>query len=189
MVSTVSTINVGSLTTAPSSAYPSHSPSSLPKQTLEFPLRSPKLSRKSTFLPPLTAVAVPEKVEKLGNELKNLTLEEARGLVDWLQEELGVSAAAFAPAAVGVAHTGEGAAGGAAVVEEQTEFDVVIQEVPSNSRISTIKAVRALTNLPLKEAKELIEGLPKKFKEAVAKEEAEDAKKQLEAAGAKISIV
>ena len=74
------------------------------------------------------------------------------------------------------------------MVEEKTEFDVVIDEVPSNARIATIKAVRALTSLALKEAKELIEGLPKKFKEGVSKDEAEDAKKQLEEAGAKVSI-
>ena len=73
-------------------------------------------------------------------------------------------------------------------MEEKTEFDVVIDEVPSNARIATIKAVRALTNLALKEAKELIEGLPKKFKEGVSKDEAEEAKKQLEEAGAKVSI-
>ena len=78
--------------------------------------------------------------------------------------------------------------GAAAVVEEQTEFDVVINEVPSSSRIAVIKAVRALTSLALKEAKELIEGLPKKFKEGVTKDEAEEAKKQLEEAGAKVSI-
>ena len=83
-----------------------------------------------------------------------------------------------------------GAAGDApdAAAEEKTEFDVVIEEVPSNARIATIKAVRALTSLALKEAKELIEGLPKKFKEGVSKEEAEEAKKQLEEAGAKVAI-
>ncbi|KAK9108089.1 hypothetical protein Syun_024100 [Stephania yunnanensis] len=157
------------------------------KRTTEFPLRNPKSSRKSTFLPPIAAtVAVPEKIEKIGKELSGLTLEEARTLVDWLQEELGVSAASFAPAAVAAAPGT--AADAPAVVEEKTEFDVTIQEVPSNARIATIKAVRALTNLALKEAKELIEGLPKKFKEGVSKEEAEEAKKQLEEAGAKVSI-
>ncbi|KAK9160286.1 hypothetical protein Syun_006627 [Stephania yunnanensis] len=101
-------------------------------------------------------------------------------------EELGVSAASFAPAVVAAA---PGAAAEApAVVEEKTKFDVTIQEVPSNSRIATIKAVRALTNLALKEAKELMEGLPKKFKEGVSKKEADEAKKQLEEAGAKMSI-
>lgn len=132
-------------------------------------------------------MAAPEKIEKIGTELSNLTLEEARILVDWLQDKLGVSAAAFAPAAVAVA---PGAVADApAVVEEKTEFDVMIEDVPSNARIATIKAVRALTSLALKEAKELIEGLPKKFKEGVSKEEAEEAKKQLEEAGAKVAIV
>lgn len=84
---------------------------------------------------------------------------------------------------------GAAADAGAAAVEEKTEFDVVIDEVPSNVRIAVIKAVRALTSLALKEAKELIEGLPKKFKEGVSKEEAEEAKKQLEEAGAKCSVV
>ncbi|KAG8055962.1 hypothetical protein GUJ93_ZPchr0001g29540 [Zizania palustris] len=136
-----------------------------------------------------TATESSPKVLELGDAIAGLTLEEARGLVDHLQERLGVSAAAFAPAAV-VAAPGAGA-GGAAVDEapaEQTEFDVVIEEVPSSARISTIKVVRALTNLALKEAKDLIEGLPKKVKEAVSKDEAEDAKKQLEEVGAKVSI-
>ncbi|KAL1531644.1 50S ribosomal protein [Salvia divinorum] len=100
-----------------------------------------------------------------------------RRLVEYLQDKLGVSAASFAPAAAPAAP---------AAVEESTEFDVVIEDVPSSMRIATIKVVRALTSLALKEAKELIEGLPKKFKEAVSKEEA---KKQLEEAGAKVSIV
>ncbi|XP_026387201.1 50S ribosomal protein L12, chloroplastic-like [Papaver somniferum] len=184
MASTLSAITLR--TPALTSAFPTSSSSTFPQQTPDFPSRNSKLSRKATFLPPINAVAS-EKIEKIGTELKNLTLEEARGLVDWLQEELGVSAAAFAPAAVAVA-PGAGAEA-PAVVEEKTEFDVVIDEVPSSARISTIKAVRALTSLALKEAKELIEGLPKKFKEAVSKEEADDAKKQLEEAGAKVSIV
>ncbi|EMS68571.1 50S ribosomal protein L12-1, chloroplastic [Triticum urartu] len=72
--------------------------------------------------------------------------------------------------------------------DDDTEFDVVIEEVPSSARIATIKVVRALTNLALKDAKDLIEGLPKKLKEAVGKDEAEDAKKQLEAVGAKVTV-
>lgn len=99
-----------------------------------------------------------------------------------------MSAAAFAPVAAPAA-PGAGGGDAPAVVEEKTEFDVVIDEVPSNARIAVIKSVRALTSLALKEAKELIEGLPKKFKEGISKEEAEDAKKQLEEAGAKVSIV
>ncbi|KAE8731916.1 50S ribosomal protein L12 [Hibiscus syriacus] len=163
----------------------------LPKTpSLQFPLRSAapsNLAHRTTFLRPLNATAAPEKIEKLATEISNLTLEEARTLVDYLQEKLGVSAAAFAPAAVAVAAPDAGG-DGAAVVEEKTEFDVVIEEVPSNARIAVIKAVRVLTSLALKEAKELIEGLPKKFKEGVSKEEADDAKKQLEEAGAKVSI-
>ena len=124
----------------------------------------------------------------MGSQLSNLTLEEARVLVDWLQDKLGVSAASFAPAAV-VAAPGGAGADAAPAVEEKTEFDVSIDEVPSNARIAVIKAVRALTSLGLKEAKELIAGLPKKLREGVSKEDAEDAKKQLEEAGAKVSIV
>ncbi|KAG4185900.1 hypothetical protein ERO13_A08G009500v2 [Gossypium hirsutum] len=170
----------------PTSSNPTN-PSHFKAPSLQFPLRSltpPNLTHRSTAL---RATAAPEKIEKLGTEISNLTLEEARTLVDYLQEKLGVSAAAFAPAAVSVAAPG-GADAEAAVVEEKTEFDVVIEEVPSNARIAVIKSVRALTNLALKEAKELIEGLPKKFKEGVSKDEADDAKKQLEEAGAKVSI-
>ncbi|KAF8675804.1 hypothetical protein HU200_047294 [Digitaria exilis] len=130
------------------------------------------------------------KILELGDAIAGLTLEEARSLVDHLQERLGVSAAAFAPAAV-VAMPGAGGAGAAEeeAPVEKTEFDVVIDEVPSSARIATIKVVRALTSLALKEAKDLIEGLPKKLKEGISKDEAEDAKKQLEEVGAKVSIV
>ena len=135
----------------------------------------------------LPFVEAPEKIEKIGSEISSLTLEEARILVDYLQDKFGVSPLSLAPAEAAVAAPGDGG-GAAAAVEEQTEFDVVINEVPSSSRIAVIKAVRALTSLALKEAKELIEGLPKKFKEGATKDEAEEAKKQLEEAGAKVSI-
>ncbi|CAN8266135.1 unnamed protein product [Cochlearia groenlandica] len=147
---------------------------------------SSTLTHRATHLRPIAAVEAPEKIEKIGSEISSLTLEEARILVDYLQDKFGVSPLSLAPAAAAVAAPDGGAA--AAVVEEQTEFDVLINEVPSSSRISVIKAVRALTSLALKEAKELIEGLPKKFKEGVTKDEAEEAKKQLEEAGAKVSI-
>ncbi|KAL8139489.1 hypothetical protein V2J09_005510 [Rumex salicifolius] len=166
---------------------PSTPPTSISSkvQPLHFPIRHASFatSHRAANVRPLAAVEAPEKIEKLGSEISSLTLLEARILVDLLQDKLGVSAASFAPAAAAVA--APGAAAEVAVVEEQTEFDVVIEEVPSNARIGAIKAVRALTNLALKEAKELIEGLPKKFKEGLTKEEAEEAKKQLEAAGAK----
>ncbi|XVE83974.1 hypothetical protein DITRI_Ditri16bG0131900 [Diplodiscus trichospermus] len=189
--STLSTLSLRSPSYPPPTfSYPAHA---LPFKTpsLQFPLRSTaplNLTHRSTFLRPLNATEAPEKIEKLGSEISALTLEEARTLVDYLQEKLGVSAASFAPAAVAVAAPGGADAGPAAVEEEKTEFDVVIDEVPSNARIAVIKAVRTLTNLALKEAKDLIEGLPKKFKEGVSKDEAEDAKKQLEEAGAKVSI-
>lgn len=174
------------------SSLPTPSPTLFPRQTLVFPLLrntpNPRLSHRSTFLRPVSAVAAPDKIEKLGGELSNLTLEEARILVDWLQDKLGVSAASFAPAVAAPSAPGSAADAGPAVVEEQTEFDVVIDDVPSNARIATIKAVRAITNLALKEAKDFIEGLPKKFREGVSKEEAEEAKKQLEDAGAKVTI-
>ncbi|CAH8356569.1 unnamed protein product [Eruca vesicaria subsp. sativa] len=159
--------------------------------TLKFPLRfaasSSTLTHRATNLRPIAAVEAPEKIENLGSEISSLTLLEARVLVDYLQDKFGVSPLSLAPAAAAVAAPGDGG-GASAAVEEQTEFDVVINEVPSSSRIAVIKAVRALTSLALKEAKELIEGLPKKFKEGVTKDEAEEAKKQLEEAGAKVSI-
>ncbi|KAL5540617.1 hypothetical protein UlMin_043192 [Ulmus minor] len=191
MATTLSTLSLRSLSyaTPTTSSYPTHiSPKPV---LLNFPFnpQNPSLTaRRSTHIRPLNAVEAPEKIEKLGEEISGLTLAEAKTLVDLLQEKLGVSAAALAPVGGVVAAPGAGGDAGAAVVEEKTEFDVVIDEVPSNARISVIKAVRALTSLALKEAKELIEGLPKKFKEGVSKDEAEEAKKQLEEAGAKVSI-
>jgi large subunit ribosomal protein L7/L12 len=134
-----------------------------------------------------TATEGTDKIKTLTDTIANLTLSEARALTDELQKVLGVSAASFAPAA-GPAVAGGAAAEAPAAVEEQTEFDVLLTEVPTSARIAVIKAVRALTSLGLKEAKDLIEGLPKKVKEATTKEDAEEAKKQLEAAGAIVNI-
>ncbi|XP_075474794.1 large ribosomal subunit protein bL12c-like [Primulina tabacum] len=172
----------------PSTASPAHPSKIFPKQMFESTVKiATKLhSRRATVLRPIAAVDAPEKVVELGDQISNLTLADAQKLVEYLQDKLGVSAASFVPAAAVAAAP---AAEEAPVVEEKTEFDVMIEDVPSNSRIATIKVVRSLTNLALKEAKELIEGLPKKFKEGVSKEEAEEAKKQLEEAGAKIAIV
>ncbi|KFK33704.1 hypothetical protein AALP_AA5G049500 [Arabis alpina] len=187
------TTTVSIATTIRSSSYPTltsthHFPSR--PISLEFPSRfgsssSSTLTHRATHLRPISAVEAPEKIEKIGSDISSLTLEEARILVDYLQDKFGVSPLSLAPAAAVAAPADAGAA---AVVEEQTEFDVIINEVPSSSRIAVIKAVRALTSLALKEAKELIEGLPKKFKEGASKDEAEEAKKQLEAAGAKVTI-
>jgi large subunit ribosomal protein L7/L12 len=123
---------------------------------------------------------------QLIEQLENLTVLELNDLVKALEEKWGVSAAA--PVAVaGVA--GAAAAGGAAAVEEEekTEFDVVLTDVGAN-KIQVIKAVRELTSLGLKEAKDLVDSAPKAVKEAVAKDEAEAAKAKLEEAGAKVEV-
>ncbi|XP_056169799.1 50S ribosomal protein L12, chloroplastic-like [Syzygium oleosum] len=176
---------------APHPTPPLSSPRPAHPLRLPLVLPSPASPLRARRLRPVAAASAPEKVARLGDEISGLTLAEARALVDLLQDRLGVSAAAFAPAAAaaGAAAPGATAEAAAAAVEEKTEFDVVIEEVPSSSRIGVIKAVRALTSLALKEAKELIEGLPKKFKEGVSKDEAEEARRQLEEAGAKIAIV
>jgi large subunit ribosomal protein L7/L12 len=117
-------------------------------------------------------------------QLEGLTVLELNTLVKDLEERWGVSAAA--PVAVGVA--GGAAAGGAAVEEEEkTEFDVVLTEVGAN-KIQVIKAVRELTSLGLKEAKDLVDSAPKAIKEGVAKDEAEAARAKLEEAGAKAEV-
>jgi len=113
--------------------------------------------------------------------LSNLTVIELSNLVSELEDKWGVSAAA--PVAI----AGVAAADGGAAVEEQTEFDVILKDEGAK-KINTIKAVRALTGLGLKEAKELVENAPSPVKEAVSKEEAESVKKTLEEAGANVEI-
>jgi len=127
-----------------------------------------------------------ERVEKLVEEIKGLTLLEAATLVKRLEETLGVSAAAAAPAVVAGA-AGGGAAAGAAPAEEQTEFSVVLTAVGAN-KINVIKAVREVTSLGLKEAKDLVDGAPKPIKEGVGKEEAENIKKKFTEAGATVEV-
>ena len=114
--------------------------------------------------------------------IKNLKLSEVKALIETLEEELGVEASA----PVAVAAVGGGAAGGAAA-EEKTEFDVVMKSFGAK-KIQVIKAIRGITGLGLKEAKEMVEGVPTKVKEGVSKDEAEDVKKQLEEAGAEVEI-
>ena len=118
-------------------------------------------------------------LEKIADQLSELTVLEAADLAKLLEEKWGVSAAApVAVAAVGGAAGGDGAA-----AEEKTEFDVVLATI-GDKKINVIKEVRAITGLGLKEAKDLVEGAPKPVKEGVAKEEAEELKKKLEEAGA-----
>ncbi|MGH9717682.1 MAG: 50S ribosomal protein L7/L12 [Candidatus Acidiferrales bacterium] len=123
------------------------------------------------------------KVEGILEEIKGLTLLEAADLVKKMEETFGVSAAAAAP--VVMAGAAAGAAGAAA--EEKTEFSVVLTAVGAN-KINVIKAVREVTSLGLKEAKDLVDGAPKTVKEGVGKDEAATIKKKFEEAGAKVEI-
>ncbi|HEX7475639.1 MAG TPA: 50S ribosomal protein L7/L12 [Dehalococcoidales bacterium] len=123
------------------------------------------------------------KVEELINSIKGLTVLELADLVKALEKEFGISAAA--PVAAAAAPTA--AAPAAAAVEEKTEFTVVLKEIGAN-KINVIKAVRELTNLGLKESKDLVEGAPKSIKENVNKDEAAAAKAKLEAAGAVVEV-
>jgi len=125
-----------------------------------------------------------ERVDKIVEDVKGLTLLEAADLVKRLEEALGVSAAAAAPVAVAGAGAGAGAA---APAEEQTEFSVVLTAIGAN-KINVIKAVREVTSLGLKEAKDLVDGAPKAIKEAVSKEEAETIKKKFTEAGATVEV-
>jgi large subunit ribosomal protein L7/L12 len=123
------------------------------------------------------------KVDSILEEIKGLTLLEASDLVKKMEEAFGVSAAAAAPVMVAGA---AGAAGGSAP-EEKTEFSVVLTEVGAN-KINVIKAVREVTSLGLKEAKDLVDGPPKTVKEGINKDEAATIKKKFEDAGAKVEI-
>ena len=120
-----------------------------------------------------------EKITALIEEVKALTVLELSELVKALEEEFGVSAAAMAAPAAGAA---------AAAVEEKTEFDVVMPGFDAAAKIKVIKVVREITGLGLAEAKAVVEGAPKALKEAVSKDEAEELKKKLEEAGAKVEI-
>ena len=115
--------------------------------------------------------------------LSSQSVLEIAGLVKELEEKWGVSAAA----PVAIAAPGAAAGGEAAPVEEQTEFDVILKSFGAN-KIAVIKEVRAITGLGLKEAKDLVEGAPKAVKEATTKDDAEDIKKKLEAAGAEVEL-
>ena len=119
-------------------------------------------------------------LDKIVDDLSNLTVMEAAELSKLLEEKWGVSAAAPAPAAAGPVAAGEAA-------EEKTDFDVILSAA-GDKKINVIKEVRAITALGLKEAKELVESAPKPVKEGVNKEEAEELKKKLEEAGASVEI-
>jgi large subunit ribosomal protein L7/L12 len=126
-------------------------------------------------------------LSNLLNEIKSLTLEEVKIFTNKLQDELGVNTDNFVSSrgmlTEPLSQTKEIEA-----VDEKTEFDIILEEVPSSNRISVIKTIRNITNLGLKEAKDFIESLPKAVKEGISKEEAESVKAQLEQSGAKVLL-
>ena len=121
-------------------------------------------------------------VSTLAEQLVNLTIKEASELAKVLEEEHGIK-----PATAAAVVATPGAGGGGEAVEEKTEFDVVIKSIGA-SKIAVIKEVRSITGLGLKEAKALVDGTPNPIKEGVSKEEAEDIKGRLEAAGAEVEL-
>ena len=126
-----------------------------------------------------------EKIDKIIEELKGLTLLEASQLVKEIEETFGVDASTGGGGMMMV-----GAAPGAveAAAEEKTDFDVILEDVPADKKIAILKVVRSVTGLGLKEAKDLVESAPKTVKDGAPKAEAEDIKKQLEEAGAKVAL-
>ena len=125
-----------------------------------------------------------EKIDQIVEELKTLTLLEASELVTKIEETFGVDASAAAGGGVVMA----AASAVEEEVEEKTEFNVMLDEVPADKKIAILKIVRGLTGLGLKEAKQLVESAPIQVQEGIAKDAAEDAKKQIEGAGGKVSL-
>lgn len=123
--------------------------------------------------------------KELGDKIVKLTLKEAKELSDYLKDVHGIEPASGG--GVMMVAGGGGGGGGGEAVAEKTEFDVVMESFGDN-KINVIKVVRAATGLGLKEAKDLVEGVPSKVKEGISKEDAEKLKKELEEAGAKVSI-
>lgn len=126
-----------------------------------------------------------QKIDQLVEELKILTLLEASELVAKIEETFGVDASAVAGGGMIMAAPSVEVE----EVEEKTEFDVMLDEVPADKKIAILKIVRGITGLGLKEAKDLVESAPTKIRQGLAKDAAEDAKKQIEAAGGKVSLV
>jgi large subunit ribosomal protein L7/L12 len=124
-----------------------------------------------------------EKIDQIVENLKTLTLLEASELVTKIEETFGVDASAAAGGGMVMA-----AAAPAEEVEEKTEFNLMLNEVPADKKIAVLKVVRSLTGLGLKEAKELVESAPKQVQEGLAKDAAEAAQKQIEEAGGKASL-
>ena len=125
-----------------------------------------------------------EKIDQIVEDLKTLTLLEASELVTKIEETFGVDASA----SVGGGMVMAAAPAVAEEVEEKTEFDIILAEVPADKKIAILKIVRGITGLGLKEAKELVESAPKAIQEGASKDAAEDAKKQIEEAGGKVEL-
>jgi len=126
-----------------------------------------------------------EKIDKIIEELKSLTLLEASQLVKEIEETFGVDASTGGG---GMMMVGAAPGAGEAAAEEKTDFDVILEDVPADKKIAILKVVRSVTGLGLKEAKDLVESAPKTVKDSAPKAEAEDIKKQLEEAGAKVAL-
>ena len=120
-------------------------------------------------------------IKELGDQLVNLTVKEVSELAEYLKEVYGIEPAAAAAVVAGPA------AGGGEAAEEQTEFDVILK-APGGSKLQVVKAVKELTGLGLKEAKEIVDNAPSPIKEGIAKDEAEALKAQLEEAGAEVEL-
>lgn len=120
--------------------------------------------------------------KEMGDKIAGLTLKEAKELSDYLEEAYGIKAASGGAVMMALQESGP-----AAVVEEQTEFDVILEGF-GDKKIGVIKVVRSITGLGLKEAKDLVEGVPSKVKEAISKEDAQKIKTELEEAGGTVSI-
>ena len=124
-----------------------------------------------------------EKITQIVEELKTLTLLEASELITQIEETFNVDASASAGGTMVMAATAP-----IEEIEEKTEYDVMLDEVPADKKIPVLKVVRSLTGLGLKEAKELVESAPKQVQEGISKDAAEEAQKQIEAAGGKVSL-
>ena len=139
---------------------------------------------------PARPIAMSAVVDEVMDKLKSMTLLEASELVKAIEETFDVDASAGGGGGMMMMAPGA-AAGGAdagAAAEEKTEFDIVLESFPADKKIAVLKVVRTITGLGLKEAKEMVEAAPKSIKEGAGKEEAEDAKKQLEEAGAVVAL-
>ena len=124
--------------------------------------------------------------DEILDAISKMTLVEVTELISDMEKKFGVTAAA--PVAVAAAGGGAAAGAAAAPVEEKTEFTVVLKEYPADKKVTVIKVVREITGLGLKEAKDLVEGVPSTVKEGVAKADSESMKKKLEEAGAKVEV-